>query len=441
MEENKIPENFRSVINEFTKNLSITFPEYAFLWSKWTDLNTFDEVETKNLYEYCLTVFPERFFDILYQNNDIFQPENETNTLFLPNIDFKLLYNCAGVSDNTKQTMWKYLQLVLFTVIGGVKDKNTFGDTMNMFDGIDEKELNEKLNEAMGGISEFFNNIGNENAEQEGVSQDDTNGDKFEMPDMKKMFENMPNAEEFKNTFEKMGGLPDMENMQDHLKTLFNGKIGTLAKDMAEEISGEFQDLLGEDCDNLNNTSDIIKKLMKNPKKIMDLMKKVSTKLDNKMQSGEISRDEIIKEAGELFGKMKDMGGADQFKELFKNLTKSMGGMAGMAGMGKNTKLDTNALSRMTKQQSTRERMLKKLEQRKQEQALQNQMRSQNTPPVNYSLEQTENPNNLVFRLPEQGNQEKTYIHPDILAEIMNEDEKQGQTSQTNKKKKKKTKK
>jgi hypothetical protein len=61
----------------------------------------------------------------------------------------------------------------------------------------------------------------------------------------------------------------------------------------------------------------------------------------------------------------------------------------------------------MTKQQSTRERMLKKLEQRKQEQALQNQMRSQNTPPVNYSLEQTEKPNNLVFRLPEQGNQEK----------------------------------
>jgi hypothetical protein len=63
---------------------------------------------------------------------------------------------------------------------------------------------------------------------------------------------------------------------------------------------------------------------------------------------------------------MKEMGGTEQFNELFKNLTKSMG------AMGKGARMDTNAMERMTKQQTTRERMLRKLEQRKQ---LQNQMK------------------------------------------------------------------
>jgi Sec-independent protein translocase protein TatA len=178
----------------------------------------------------------------------------------------------------------------------------------------------------------------------------------------------------------------------------------------------------------------MIKKLMKNPKKIMDLMKTVSGKLDSKMKNGEISKDEIMQEASELFGKMKDMGGTEQFAELFKNLTKSMG------GMGKNMRMDTNAIDRMTKQQSTRERMLKKLEQRKREAALQNEMRSQSAP-VNYSVSSGQQPNNLVFKV-EGETQEKSYIHPDLLAE-MEEDKSNtnGNANPSKKNKKKKSKK
>ena len=430
--ETKIPDNFRSVITDFTKDLSITFPEYSSLWSSWSSPNEFTEEEVKNVFDYCLSVFPERFFDILYQNEDIFKPDSNTNTIFLPNVDFKLLFNCEGLSENTKKTMWKYLQLLLFTVVGGVKDKTTFGDTMNMFEGIDEGELNDKLKETISGISDFFSNITNETP---GDSNTETNSEQpFEMPDMSKVFENMPGGEEFKKTFDKMEGLPNMENMQDHLKSLFDGKIGKLARDMAEEISGEFKDILGDESEEIKDTSDVVKKLMKDPKKIMDLMKKVSGKLDNKMKSGEISRDEIMKEASELFGKMKDMGGTEQFTEMFKNLTKSMG------GMGKNMRMDTNALDRMTKHQATRERMLKKLEARKQSAALENQMRAQTAPPVAYSLQQNQQTNNLVFRLDGEAAQEKTYIHPDLLADMEN-DEKAAKEGKDKKKKKKKGKK
>jgi len=127
------------------------------------------------------------------------------------------------------------------------------------------------------------------------------------MPDMEKM------REEFKNMFEqggagtnpfpKMAGMPDISKIQEHLKTLFEGKIGSLAKEMAEEISEEFKDILDGDTAGIKSSEDVIKKLMKNPKKIMDLMKTVGSKLDNKMKSGEISREELMKEASEMLGK------------------------------------------------------------------------------------------------------------------------------------------
>jgi hypothetical protein len=424
----KIPENFHSIVEDFTTDLSLTFPEYSNLWSKWCDKDLPEELK-KELFNYCVTVYPERFFDILYQNDEIFNKDSVTNTFFLPDVDFKLLFHCEGLSDNTKKTMWKYLQLILFTIISGVKDKNSFGETMNLFDGIEEKDLQEKLNETMCNLTDFFQNVVEEDEEEEkGKAQSSEEGE--ERPNFEKMFEKMPGAEEFKKAFSsgKMDGIPNMENIHDHIKTLFNGKIGSLAKEMAEEISGEFADLLGEDMGNSTDTNDILKKLMKNPKKIMDLMKTVSSKLDNKMRSGEFSREDIMKEASDLIGKMKDMGGSEQFNEMFKNLTKSMG------GMGKNMKMDTNALNRMTKQQTTRERLLKKMELKKQEE-LKNQMRMQQNVSVNAET------NNLVFRMPDVGSQEKSYIHPDILAEMEADLEKQKENPNSNTQKKNKKKK
>jgi hypothetical protein len=405
--EQTIPSNFKTVIADFTNDLSTTYSEYSYLWSKWNNAEV-SEGELKELFDYSVKVYPERFFDIIYQNTDIFKDDSEVNVNFLPNVNFKLLFNCDDISENTKKTIWKYLQLILFTVVGGVKDKTNFGDTMNLFDGINEGDLQEKLKETMTGLTDFFKNV------ESKMDSENTN------EEFKNMFENMPNAEGFKNPFEKMGGMPDVENLQDHLKSLFDGKIGSLAKEMAEEISGEFTDLIGEDMNDVTNTQDVIKKLMKNPKKIMDLMKTVSGKLDSKMKSGEISREELMKEAGDLMGKMKDMGGQDQFNEMFKNMAKSMG------GMGKNMKLDTNALDRMTKQASTRDRIRAKMQDRKQKQIdelekqneqYKKQLELQQSMMAKYSLESTDT-NKFVFRLDGEEAQEKSFITNDFIADL-----------------------
>ena len=68
----QIPDNFASIISDFSNDLSLTFPEYEHLWERWKVAENIPVSMIKNLYFHCMDVYPERFFDILYQNDDIF---------------------------------------------------------------------------------------------------------------------------------------------------------------------------------------------------------------------------------------------------------------------------------------------------------------------------------------------------------------------------------
>jgi hypothetical protein len=73
------PENFLQIINDMAQDLSNTFPEHSNILSKWTEDVFFridsEEMSTKQLvyvYHHCMEIYPERFFDIIYQNEDMF---------------------------------------------------------------------------------------------------------------------------------------------------------------------------------------------------------------------------------------------------------------------------------------------------------------------------------------------------------------------------------
>lgn len=339
----KIPEKLPSIIRDFTRDLSATFPEYVYLWEKWT-VDDLDEQEIKSLFEYFLKTYPARFFDILYQNEDIFkitmaglEDGPETNTFFLPNVEFKLLYHCDNITEKTKQAIWKYLQLILFTLTDSIKDKGLFGDTAKLFDGIKETDLQEKLTEVINGMGDFFKNSNNGETETEETSSPNLGG---EMPNPESIFEN--------------------------LSGLLEGKIGKMAQELAQELSGEFGELFGEDgedADSIKNPQDAFKKLMKNPSKMMGLVKKVSEKIKTKFDKGDINPEDMKEEMGAFMNQMKSMGGPNSsaFQDMMKNMAKSMG-----LG-GKNMKMDTNALSRMEKQMNQKEQIKARLEKRKTE--------------------------------------------------------------------------
>ena len=146
--------------------------------------------------------------------------------------------------------------------------------------------------------------------------------------------------------------MPDAYDIHSHLKGLLDGNLGKLAHEIAEETANDLQ----RDMSDSSTVGDVFQKLMKNPNKLINMIKKVGSKLDEKIKSGEIKESELMKEASELMEKMKNMpgmGGMDQ-------ILSKMG-----VPTGKN-KINFGAMqSRMKtniKQATQRERMLKKLE-------------------------------------------------------------------------------
>ena len=347
-----------------------------------------EKLEEPSYLEYCKKIYPERFFDILYQNNEIFSDDN-INTHFLPNIDFKLFFQADNVSEKTREALWQYLQLILFTIVGDVKNVKDFGDAADLFNGIDQGELQDKMKEAFQNMGSVLENM-TKNENDEGNTTNDTSETNDNPTD----------------------NIPQFENIKEHLQSLFDGKIGSLAKELAEEVGDDFKDLLGDENTEAN-PKDIFKKLIRNPKKITNLMKTVSGKLEEKMKSGNISKEELMKEAGDIMKKMKDMGGGNEFGDMMKNMAKSMG--------GKNARPDMGVFNQMMKKNEARERMTRKLEERR-------------------AAKIVEENNKKKFIIEGDEGQQKTTVDPKLLEEVENMTDLGGKPKHIQPKKKKKKK-
>jgi hypothetical protein len=412
----QIPDNFASIISDFANDLSLTFPEYEHLWERWKVAENIPVSMIRTLYYHCMDVYPERFFDILYQNDDIFHLDSTTNTFFLPNVDFKLLFNCPNVSEATKNTMWKYIQLVLFTIVGNIRDKSDFGRSANLFEGMDEGVLQEKLTDAMKNMTEFFRNMpttssssSSEGADaNEGSSSEERTGEEAG----KDFFEKM--AKEFEQRSSSGGeegenrNIPNPEDIHNHLKGLFEGKLGSLAKELIEELSEELKDTFNmEDMNATSNPKEVFAKMMKNPEKFMKIVKKINERFQEKMKRGDISQEEIMKEAGDMLKKLKEMGGnSKEMNDMFKNMAKSMG-----QPVGKNTKVDVNAMNRMMKSNDIKERLRAKMTAKKAASSFE----AENAK-ANYELEQTGD-NRLVYRPTDAEKGEKSTSKPVLTKE------------------------
>jgi hypothetical protein len=305
LDELQVPEEFYKIITDFTGDILITFPEYSGIIGRWWSKSTPEE--TESVFRHCLKVFPERFFDILYKNVEIFQPESEINTEFLPGIVFKMLWS-YDISDSTRETIWKYLQLILFAVIGSVHSTSALGETAKLFEAINEDELKSKLEETMASMSNLFdfsNKDGKEGKEEsESGSNEQESSDKPEI--------NMPNA----------------DDIHAHINEMMGGKLGKLAMELAEETAKD----LNIDMENATNANDIFQKLFKNPGKMMGMVKNIGGKIDEKIKSGELKESELMSEGMDLLQKMQSMPGMDNMQKMFSQM--GLGGKGGKFNMG-----------------------------------------------------------------------------------------------------------
>ena len=326
VEENK---ECLKIVKDFYRDVLTVFPEYK---DKLEDYEIEFLMEGKHgekLYTYCLENYPQHFFNILYQNHDIFKDNENLN--FLPSINFVEIWKDEDISDKTRETIWKYLQLILFSVSKNVNSQESFGDTAKLFEAINEDELKTKLEETMKDMEGWFNN--------------------------NEMFSDLSLNNMLDPSSINLNDLPDAEDLQNHISGLLDGKLGRLAHEIAAETAEE----LNVDMEGATNVGEVFQKLFKNPGKLMNMVKNVGSKLDEKLKSGEIKESELMKEASELMEKMKNMPGMKNMDNILSKM-----GIPGVAGAGK---VNVNAMQARMKQNirvaSQKERMLRKLEQRR----------------------------------------------------------------------------
>jgi len=372
------PEEFKTVIRDFISDIHCAFPEYDAALSTYslvevvenTDGTTVDKIIITDanygiLYDYCRHIYPSRFFDILYKNEKMFTDADvdiasdgspnvgEMNTEFLPNIDFKLIWKMDDISENTKDTLWKYLQLILFSVVNNMSDTGSFGDTAKLFEAIDEKELKSKLEEVIDNMNQLFGDTNGgegDNAEGKGPNEAFEKASEF----MKNF---IPSSEESTQSgsggaSSSSSGVPNPETIHQHLSGLLGGKIGKLAKEIAEETAQD----LDIDMSSQSSVTGVFQQLFKNPGKLTGLVKSVGEKLDKKLKSGELKESEIMQEASDLMSKMKSMPGMGNIASMLSQMGMQVpgGGKVNMGAM-------QSHLQRNIRQAKMRERLLRKM--------------------------------------------------------------------------------
>ena len=269
-----IPEEFSKVIKDFVMDIKSTFPEVSPLINKWwKDKSVFSNIEKEDerekayleaesksimfLFKFCQKKFPPRFFEILYQNEELFKEDSALDTEFLPHIHFKNLWQFE-ISQKTRDTIWKYLQLILFSLVGSIDNREAFGDTAKLFEAINEDEFKSKLEETMEQMSGLFEKS---ESEKDSEKSEDSKSDSF--PNLGK---NMPSA----------------NDIHEHITGMLDGKLGKLAKEIAEETAAN----LNIEMENVTDMKGVFNNLIKNPSKLMGLVKSVGDKLDSRIKSG-----------------------------------------------------------------------------------------------------------------------------------------------------------
>ena len=337
-------EKFTKIITDFTNDLLLTFPEMK---------SSIDAVAQNhsNAYDHCLEMYPKIFFEILYENDSLFEKE----CFLLPGIDFSVLMKdqIIGISEKTKKTIWKYLQLILFSVLEKINSKKSFGETSKIFEGVEEEELHKKIAQTMDEMKNLFVD----------VSGDDVSSNPLNM---------------------------DPEKMKSHLDDLMNGKIGTLAKEIAEEARSSIGD-----------EKEFMETVMKNPQKILSLVKNIGGKLEEKISSGQVKESELLEEATEIMDKIQDIPG---LKEM-------------MAKMGLNGKMDFKAMANKMQQHMKGSKTKERLQKKREMNAKEREKKEKEVDKVN--IEQ-KNDDTFVVKIgdaPQKSNKKKKKKHVEIKSE------------------------
>ena len=137
----KISTEFQKIITDFVNDMKTSFPEYEKIINKWWR----DGSNMEFVHNYCLKVYPDKFEDILYKSEDLFEIGSQSE--FLPGISFTHIWNYDDISSKNKEKIWNYLQMLMIAIVDEFRENNTHNISENnhLLETFQSKEFNDKL--------------------------------------------------------------------------------------------------------------------------------------------------------------------------------------------------------------------------------------------------------------------------------------------------------
>lgn len=183
--------------------------------------------------------------------------------------------------------------------------------------------------------------------------------------DLKKMFESLGKQFSNKSFTSFFDGIKEAaESMKDKFtglsgeglpkipERLFKGHIAKIAEDLAKEFKPEDFGLSPEvlDSNDTGATFEYLQQIFtKNPDLLMKGAKKIAQRIQDKLQKGQVRREDLVAEAEEL---MKEFQNNTMFKQIFEQLSSQLKNMGG----------DSGPNSQSERLRATKERLRKKAE-------------------------------------------------------------------------------
>lgn len=281
-------EKFNQNLEQFLTNIAKITKENV---SDYYDFTNPGDKYVLEFYENC-----KEFGNDIANNDAIIFSEENT---IMESIDFYTIWNSEDLSIENKDIIWSYLQTLFIFAYEYVKEvdiKNVLNEFKNLSLEDDNIDIDTK------NLLNIVNNLTTKYKEKSDSGAGESATD-------------------------------DSDNMSFNIPDIFNGSIGNLAKEIAEEIdpsminlddpSALLKDLLSGNFDQENDQTGIV-----------NLVKNITSKIQDKISNGDINQNDLFSEAQNVMSNFSNSGDSDMaglgsiFSNLMSNMNTSQAGAA-----------------------------------------------------------------------------------------------------------------
>tara|TARA_B100000575_G_scaffold293962_1_gene307264 strand:- start:6133 stop:7260 length:1128 start_codon:yes stop_codon:yes gene_type:complete len=337
-------DKFNENLKQFLEIIKVNYPDQKNTIEKHYNFDDPKDIYLNEFIKNCSIIGD----DISTKNEIIFSKE----ITVLNNVDFNSIWNDESLTDDQRENIWKYLHTLYIFAYEHIKN-------------VDFKTVLKEIK-----------NIGNsgnmDNETKTFINIIESLTDKYKNMNTDDLDESMDNDNNDDNK-QNSSGIPTPE--------MFGGVIGNLAKEIADEID--------PNSINLEDPSKLLKSLLSgnfdednDESGLVHLVKNITNKIQDKISTGNLDESQLFNEAQNvmksfqkntkggvgdpmnMFSSMMQSGMMDNLDEEGSNIVDQAANIIKNKGMGGN--ITPGKLQSQAQLKSTRDRLRKKLEKKKQ---------------------------------------------------------------------------